>query len=537
MFRLKVLPISLALPWGLNVGDMLGHLPAAGEDHDPGAAADRPPRALRRRPRPRRGLRRHDRRDAGHAHRAPGRAPPARDRLSAMRVEEQIDVEAPPRGGLGADRRPGRTSRASCRRSRASSPRSGGREPGIGARYRMRMHVGSADVGGLIEVVEYDEGRDIAWTSITGIDQRGRWRLREASERRHAGNPSAQLRLAGRGGGSGDRQAVGPAGARATCAAGLETSESGTWREKRVARSRAREWWARLTHELGSAEDPARGRASSGRSAPTSWSRMAPRCVRWGRSPAAGFIAGAQPSPERARRDRRARHAHLRARSTAAPTRSRTALADAGVKEGDGVAIMCRNHRGFVEATVARREARRPRALPEHRLRRARSSPRSCKREKPVAIVLRPGVHRPARGRRHPAQALHRLDDDRGRRGRPHARGADRGLAHRAAGAAGGDRQGDHPHLGHHRHAEGRQPRRRPTSLDPAVVAPVEDPAAARARSARSPRRCSTRGASRTSPSGCCSAPRWCSRASSTPRPALRADRPARRPTRWWWCR
>ncbi len=28
MFRLKVLPISLALPWGLNVGDMMGHIPA-----------------------------------------------------------------------------------------------------------------------------------------------------------------------------------------------------------------------------------------------------------------------------------------------------------------------------------------------------------------------------------------------------------------------------------------------------------------------------------------------------------------------------
>jgi 1-acyl-sn-glycerol-3-phosphate acyltransferase len=27
LFRLKVLPISLAPPWGLNVGDMLGHLP------------------------------------------------------------------------------------------------------------------------------------------------------------------------------------------------------------------------------------------------------------------------------------------------------------------------------------------------------------------------------------------------------------------------------------------------------------------------------------------------------------------------------
>jgi 1-acyl-sn-glycerol-3-phosphate acyltransferase len=27
LFRLKVLPISLAVPWGLNVGDMLGHVP------------------------------------------------------------------------------------------------------------------------------------------------------------------------------------------------------------------------------------------------------------------------------------------------------------------------------------------------------------------------------------------------------------------------------------------------------------------------------------------------------------------------------
>jgi 1-acyl-sn-glycerol-3-phosphate acyltransferase len=27
LFRLKVLPISIALPWGLNVGDMLGHIP------------------------------------------------------------------------------------------------------------------------------------------------------------------------------------------------------------------------------------------------------------------------------------------------------------------------------------------------------------------------------------------------------------------------------------------------------------------------------------------------------------------------------
>jgi 1-acyl-sn-glycerol-3-phosphate acyltransferase len=27
LFRLKVLPVSLAIPWGINVGDMLGHIP------------------------------------------------------------------------------------------------------------------------------------------------------------------------------------------------------------------------------------------------------------------------------------------------------------------------------------------------------------------------------------------------------------------------------------------------------------------------------------------------------------------------------
>ena len=56
----------------------------------------------------------------------------------------------------------------------------GARPTGLGARYRMLMRVGSAEVGGLIELVEFHPGRDLAWTSVTGIDQRGRWRLRDA---------------------------------------------------------------------------------------------------------------------------------------------------------------------------------------------------------------------------------------------------------------------------------------------------------------------------------------------------------------------
>jgi uncharacterized membrane protein len=49
---------------------------------------------------------------------------------------------------------------------------------GLGARYRTLMRVGSAEVGGLVEVVEWDEECDLAWSSVTGVDQRGRWRLR-----------------------------------------------------------------------------------------------------------------------------------------------------------------------------------------------------------------------------------------------------------------------------------------------------------------------------------------------------------------------
>ena len=54
----------------------------------------------------------------------------------------------------------------------------GDRAEGVGARYRTLMRVGSAEVGGLVEVVEWDEPCDMAWNSVTGVDQRGRWRLR-----------------------------------------------------------------------------------------------------------------------------------------------------------------------------------------------------------------------------------------------------------------------------------------------------------------------------------------------------------------------
>src|SRR5437588_12881068 len=63
---------------------------------------------------------------------------------------------------------------------------------GLGARYRMLFRIGSAEVGGLIEVVEWDEPCELAWTSVTGIDQRGRFRLRESSD----GHTRVEIRLA-----------------------------------------------------------------------------------------------------------------------------------------------------------------------------------------------------------------------------------------------------------------------------------------------------------------------------------------------------
>jgi uncharacterized membrane protein len=60
----------------------------------------------------------------------------------------------------------------------------GDRHKGLGARYRMLIRVGAADVGGLIEIVEWQPEGDMAWSSVTGVDQRGRWRLRELAEDR-----------------------------------------------------------------------------------------------------------------------------------------------------------------------------------------------------------------------------------------------------------------------------------------------------------------------------------------------------------------
>jgi uncharacterized membrane protein len=55
---------------------------------------------------------------------------------------------------------------------------------GVGARYTVHWKIGSVPIGGVIEVSQFDEPRDLAWIGITGITLRGRFRLRDAADGR-----------------------------------------------------------------------------------------------------------------------------------------------------------------------------------------------------------------------------------------------------------------------------------------------------------------------------------------------------------------
>ena len=171
-------------------------------------------------------------------------------------------------------------------------------------------------------------------------------------------------------------------------------------------------------------------RARRGR---TSWRARCAPFLRLGPTPAAGYTTHAILRPnEQAIIDELGTltfgEVHERTNALA------NAWLDAGLGEGDGIAIMCRNHRGFIEATVAASK------IGAHALylNTAFAGPQLTEvvqREKPTAIVY--------------DQEFTELLEDAGKRrkrfialgrrrlaARPHARGADRVGRHRGARAA-----------------------------------------------------------------------------------------------------
>jgi acyl-CoA synthetase (AMP-forming)/AMP-acid ligase II/uncharacterized protein YndB with AHSA1/START domain len=226
-------------------------------------------------------------------------------------------------------------------------------EEGLGARFAMRMRVGSADIGGLVEIVECDECRDMAWTSITGIDHRVRWRLRDHDD----GRTRVVLRLSwdapgGLLGTVADRLAA-PMVARTleqtvqNLALELEDEEV----REHVSDEDGKSLPGKVLYELGSAKVLIDAGVIRPMRPDRLWGVLR-TLQKWGRSPAAGAISLAQRYPD----DTMIVDELGTLSYSEVDTRTNAlahAFSDAGILEGDGVAIMCRNHRGFIESTIA----------------------------------------------------------------------------------------------------------------------------------------------------------------------------------------
>lgn len=160
-----------------------------------------------------------------------------------MRARATIDVNAPAAAVWEAMIDPVRAIHVLHNVTRWEPERAGQDEaPGLGTRYRMLMRIRSAEVGGTVEVVEWDLHRDLAWTSVTGVDQRGRLRLRE----RVPGRTHVELRFAGgvAGGGLGGwiaEQVAQPAIAANLRASVVLLKQHVEYEERRRAAARRRE--------------------------------------------------------------------------------------------------------------------------------------------------------------------------------------------------------------------------------------------------------------------------------------------------------
>ncbi|MEA2437451.1 MAG: hypothetical protein QOF65_2007 [Thermoleophilaceae bacterium] len=229
----------------------------------------------------------------------------------------------------------------------------GNKQRGLGARYSMRMHVGSAEVGGLVEVVEFDAPSDMAWTSVMGLDHRVRWRVRENDD----GTTRVTFRLSYQS----------PGALLGTIADYVSSP---------IVERTLRESLEQLKAEIEGdqmAEDDSPGLLEKARltigqgvhsvktlaeaglikpERPDKTIRALLQIQRWGYTPAAGYAANASRyGNDDAIIDELG---HV----TFAEVHDRTnrlanAWSDAGLVEGDSIGVMCRNHRYFIDAVVA----------------------------------------------------------------------------------------------------------------------------------------------------------------------------------------
>ena len=230
---------------------------------------------------------------------------------------------------------------------------------GVGTRIEARMRVGSAQLNSLVEITEWADGCDLAWTSLNGVDHRGRFTVRDGDDADHTvlrfrityAPPGGVFGLlAGRA-----ARAIMQSNVDATVQAVRQWAE-GT-QDEIVATDPVRRLrrLGEAVDRVADAIDTARVLRRAGLLDPGALAAL-PGGIdalrRW------GFTFGTATTLTAARdasrvavidEDGELSYGDLDRRTNAFAN----GLAAAGIEPGDRIGVMCRNHRGFVEALVA----------------------------------------------------------------------------------------------------------------------------------------------------------------------------------------
>ena len=217
-------------------------------------------------------------------------------------------------------------------------------------RYRIEVRVGAVELGAIVELTHVSAPNELSWESVSGIEHDGRWRLEEEDGDRRC-TVMLELRYRSPGGVLGR---VADGGALPILRQGVHESLNRLKAEVE-GRPPAR---GRLASILGSAGDAAydaRVLARVGLLAPARPDRLlraAWELLQRDATLAAGCTIAATLHPnERALVDDRGTltfgEVHRRTNALA------HGLLQAGVKPGDRIAVLCRNHAGFAEVILA----------------------------------------------------------------------------------------------------------------------------------------------------------------------------------------
>jgi acyl-CoA synthetase (AMP-forming)/AMP-acid ligase II len=270
-----------------------------------------------------------------------------------MRIAEKIIVHAPPEAvweRIGDPTHwPRELGRMHCSHFAGSPDR------GPGARYWLHLEVGASEVGSLIEILDYEPNSALSWATIRGLEQRGHWRLQDRGD----GSTEVTLGIS--------YQVAGGLAA-------LVTDELSSLFVRRYVGDSLRALARRLDTTAG--EEPAGGaarllergahlladgahgaltltRARIVRPArPDRYARALAAVARWGQTSAGGYTAAAALYPDDPAVIDEAgtlTFAQVQERTN----RLANAFATNGIGVGEEVAVMCRNHRGFIETLVA----------------------------------------------------------------------------------------------------------------------------------------------------------------------------------------